>query len=133
MLQFLPLSCLIVDDNASFLEASRAMLDGKALNVIGHACTADDALRRAVELRPDLVLLDIDLGDDSGIEVAKALESDHGDAAPMVIFISAHPEEDFADLVAETAALGFIAKSELCGPAIDELLKRVGLALENRA
>jgi DNA-binding NarL/FixJ family response regulator len=119
------LRCLIVDDNASFLAASRAILDGRELNVVGEAGSAAEALQRAAELRPDLVLLDIDLGDDSGIEVAWQLAQDHGSDAPHVIFISAHPAEDYADIVAESPALGFIAKSELSAAAVNELLRDV--------
>jgi DNA-binding NarL/FixJ family response regulator len=117
-----PLRCLIVDDNASFLAASRAILHGQELRVVGEAATAAEALRRAAELRPDLVLLDIDLAEDSGIEVARQLAKEAGGAAPAVIFISAHPAEDYADLVEESPALGFIPKSDLSTAAVRELL-----------
>jgi two-component system nitrate/nitrite response regulator NarL len=120
------LRCLIVDDNASFLAASRAILDGRDLNVVGEAGSAVEALQRAADLQPDLVLLDIDLGDDSGIDVAWQLAQDHGSDAPHVIFISAHPAEDYADIVAESPALGFISKSELSAGAISELLRDAG-------
>ena len=118
----MPLRCLIVDDNASFLAASRAILHGQELSVVGEAATAAEALRRTAELRPDLVLLDIDLAEDSGIEVARQLAKEAGAAAPAVIFISAHPAEDYADLVEESPALGFIPKSDLSTAAVRDLL-----------
>ena len=114
--------CVIVDDNASFLAASRAILQGAELDVVGEATTAADALHCCGELQPDLVLLDIDLGDDSGIEVAWQLAQDSGSPTPDVIFISAHPAEDYADIVEESPALGFIGKSELSADAVTALL-----------
>jgi DNA-binding NarL/FixJ family response regulator len=122
MLAGMPVRCVIVDDNASFLAASRAILQGAELDVVGEAMTAAEALQRCGELQPDLVLLDIDLGDDSGIEVAWQLAQDAGSPTPDVIFISAHPAEDYADIVDESPALGFIAKSELSAEAITAVL-----------
>jgi DNA-binding NarL/FixJ family response regulator len=116
------LSCLIVDDNASFLEASRAVLEGEAITVIGVASTAAEGLKRADELEPDLILVDVDLGEDSGFELSRQLAD--GRARGSVILISTHSEEDFADLIAESPALGFIAKSDLSTSAIQALLRR---------
>ena len=117
----------MVDDNASFLAASRAILHGPELCVVGEAATAEEALQRADELRPDLMLLDIDLGEDSGIELARVLAEKEGSAAPHMILISAHPEEDYADIVEESPALGFIAKSDLSAAAVRDLLCRHGV------
>jgi DNA-binding NarL/FixJ family response regulator len=114
---------LIVDDNASFLAASRAILNGAELNVVGEAASAAEAVERVEELRPDLVLLDIDLGEDSGIELARQLASNGGFAAPKMILISAHPAEDYADIVEDSPALGFIPKADLSLDAVTELLR----------
>jgi DNA-binding NarL/FixJ family response regulator len=116
----------MVDDNASFLAASRAILHGPELSVVGEAATAAEAIERAEELHPDLMLLDIDLGDDSGIELAHMLAEKAGSEAPWMILISAHPEEDYADIVEESPALGFIAKSDLSCGAIKALLLKHG-------
>jgi DNA-binding NarL/FixJ family response regulator len=120
------LRALIVDDNASFLAICRALLDGPDLSVVGGAATAAEALERVEQLRPDLVLLDIDLGEDSGIELARQLADQGGSAAPKMILISAYAAEDYVDIVEQSPALGFIPKSDLSLPAITELLRDHG-------
>jgi DNA-binding NarL/FixJ family response regulator len=122
----MPLRLVIVDDNAPFLAALRDILQGRDLSVVGEAATAAEALQRVAELRPDVVLLDIDLGDDNGIELAQQLADDAGSAAPEMIFISAYPADDFADIVEQSPALGFISKSDLSASAITELLRGDG-------
>jgi DNA-binding NarL/FixJ family response regulator len=113
------LQCVIVDDSAGFLEAARALLEREGLAVVGMAATRSDAVRCVDELRPEVVLVDIDLGGDSGFEVARRIV----DVAPTtVILISTHAEDDFADLIAESPAAGFISKSELSAQAIHEFL-----------
>ncbi|MCW3046421.1 MAG: putative transcriptional regulator [Solirubrobacterales bacterium] len=111
--------CVIVDDSFGFLEAARALLEREGLAVVGVAATRSDAVRCVGELRPEVVLVDIDLGGDSGFEVARRIV----DVAPTtVILISTHAEDDFADLIAESPAAGFISKSELSAEAIHEFL-----------
>ena len=127
-----PLRLLLVDDNAAFLAASRAILRGGELCVVGEAATAAEAVQRAQELQPDLVLLDIDLGEESGFEVARQLEASAGPVAPHMIFISAQAPEDFADIVAESPALGFIPKAELSPAAVTDLLRTRGDQRESR-
>ena len=114
--------CLIVDDNASFLGASRSLLERQGLSVVGVASTGAEGLQLAAELAPDLILLDVDLGEDSGFTVARQLASTDGAARFQVILISTHPEDDFAELVAQSPAVGFIAKSDLSVAAIERLL-----------
>jgi len=89
--------------------------------VVGVASSGAESLERAGELMPDLILLDIDLGQESGFTVARQLADAHG-AAAKVILISTHPEDDFAELVAQSPAVGFIAKSDLSVAAIERLL-----------
>jgi DNA-binding NarL/FixJ family response regulator len=115
--------CLIVDDNAKFLATCRTILHGGELAVVGEATTAAEALQRAEELRPDLMLLDIDLGEDSGFELARRVAARAGDAAPKMVLISAHPADDFADLIAESPALGLVSKCELSTAAIADVLR----------
>jgi DNA-binding NarL/FixJ family response regulator len=121
----MPLRCLIVDDNARFMEASRALLEGQGISVVGVALTAAGGLQGAEELEPDVVLVDIDLGFDSGFDLARELADGGAPGTSKVILISAHTQEDFADLVAESPALGFLAKSDLSARAIEDLLRRV--------
>ncbi|MDA0159266.1 response regulator transcription factor [Solirubrobacter ginsenosidimutans] len=112
----MPLRCLIVDDNAAFLHAAATLLERQGVTVVGVASTAAEALRRNIELQPDVVLVDIVLGAESGFDVARDLT---GGAA--VILISTHAEADFADLIERTPAAGFVSKSELSAEAIRRL------------
>lgn len=118
----MPMRTVIVDDNASFLDASRRMLEREGIAVTGVARTITEALQRVAELEPDLILIDIDLGDESGFELIRRLTEATGTSV-KVILISTHREDDFADLVAESAAMGFLSKSELSAQAIDALLR----------
>jgi CheY-like chemotaxis protein len=114
---------LIVDDNAEFgLTASR-VLRREGIVVVGVASGGDEAVRRDEEHNPDVVLVDVDLGEENGIEVAQQLTSADG-RRPLVILISAHAEEDLEDLIDASAAIGFVSKSQLSAAAIIELLDR---------
>jgi CheY-like chemotaxis protein len=112
-------TCLIVDDSVEFLRAARSLLEREGLAVVGVAASCSDALERIGELRPDIVLVDIDLGGESGFEVARRIAKA---APPNVILISTHAEDDFAELIAESPAAGFISKSELSASAIHSLV-----------
>jgi CheY-like chemotaxis protein len=118
-----PVRPLIVDDNESFLCAARVLLEREGLLVAGVASTTVDALARADELRPDVVLVDIALAEESGFELARRL-AQHDCGGPAVILISTHAQEDFADLIAECPACGFLAKSELSADAVLRRLDR---------
>lgn len=111
--------CLIVDDSANFRDAARSMLERAGIDVVGTASSTTEALTRYAELRPDVTLVDVDLGADSGFDLAHAL---HDADAPAVILISTHSEQDFADLIADSPALGFIPKFALSPNAIREML-----------
>jgi DNA-binding NarL/FixJ family response regulator len=114
------LRCLIVDDSLHFLAAARALLERQGLEVVGVASTGAEALQKAVELRPDVTLVDINLGGESGFDVATRLRA-AADPAP-VILISTQTMDDYIDLVRASPALGFLPKTTLSGHAIRELL-----------
>lgn len=116
------LRCLIVDDSSSFLEAAQALLEREGLSVVGVASSGDEALRRAAQLRPDVVLVDISLYGESGFEVARRLAGAADDGGSKVILISTHSESDFADLIATSPAVGFLPKSELSADAIRRMV-----------
>jgi DNA-binding NarL/FixJ family response regulator len=118
------LRCLIVDDSRRFLDAARGLLERQGITVVGEASTSAEALRLAAELRPDITLLDIDLGGESGFELARRLSREATPAAPKMIMISTHDGQDYADLVAASPAVGFLAKSALSAGAIRALLGR---------
>jgi CheY-like chemotaxis protein len=117
-----PLRCLIVDDSSSFLEAARRLLEREGLTVAGVASTGEEALVRAEELRPDVVLVDITLGEESGFDLARRLVDDDHGGGSTVILISTHAEADFEDLIAASPAVGFLPKSKLSARAICGIL-----------
>jgi DNA-binding NarL/FixJ family response regulator len=113
------LRCLIVDDNRRFLDAARGLLEREGITVVGVASTSAEALDQVQEWRPDVTLVDIDLGKESGFELVRRL----ADLAPLrMILISTHAEQDYADLIAASPAIGFVPKSALSAAAIRALL-----------
>lgn len=121
--------CLIVDDNARFLETARGVLERDGIVVVGAASDGKMALEQVNRLRPDVALVDVCLGEECGVDVADRLKEESL-ANPIVILISTYPEDDFADIVAGSAALGFLPKSELSGTAIRTMLGEPGDADE---
>ncbi len=120
-----PITCLIVDDSPEFLEAARRLLADDGVAVVATAATSDQAVEQTLTERPDVVLVDVDLGTESGFDVARRLA---GLAAggPPVILISAESSSELAELVSASGALGFISKTDLSGDAIRALLGRAG-------
>jgi DNA-binding NarL/FixJ family response regulator len=119
------MTCVIVDDNALFLESASDLLGREGLDVVGVASTSTDAVRLVTELRPDVVLVDVDLGDEDGFDLAERL-SNHSASPPRVILISTHAEDDLAHLIATSPAAGFVAKARLSAQAIRETLEPRG-------
>ena len=114
------LRCVIVDDDEAFVEVARGVLERDGVSVAGSASSCAEAVQRAGALRPDVVLIDIRLGGESGFEVARRLAS-NGHAAAMIM-ISTHSGADYADLIAESPAAGFVPKAHLSGAAIRHVL-----------
>ena len=120
------LRCLIVDDTPSFYEAARDLLEGQGVTVVGFASSASEAVRSIQELRPDVALVDIDLGADSGFDLARRLVEDVDGNAPRVILVSTHDEREFVKLIESSPAVGFLAKMELSAERIYRLLEQAG-------
>jgi CheY-like chemotaxis protein len=116
--------CLLVDDSDAFLKAATILLQGEGMTVVGVASNSAEALRQARALRPDVILVDIGLGDESGFDLARLLDQDGQGGDAEVILISAHAETDYAELIAESPAAGFLVKSELSAQAIARVLGR---------
>ena len=115
--------CLIVDDSPRFAQAAVELLADEGIDVVGVAAGGDEAVRLGRALRPDLALVDIDLGPESGLDVAGRLCTEEpGGLAGAVILISTHAEEQFAELIAASPAVGFLAKADLSADAIMALL-----------
>jgi DNA-binding NarL/FixJ family response regulator len=115
--------CLIVDDNHPFLEAARTLLEREGLTIVGLASTSAEALQATETLRPDVVLVDVSLGEENGFELAERLLADP-DRGATVILISTSSEADLSDLVTRSPAAGFLSKSELSAAAIRGFLQR---------
>ena len=116
------LRLLIVDDSPRFLEAARGLLEREGLTVVGVASDSSQALRQAEALRPDVTLVDIDLGGESGFELARRLHQQAGLTSGETILISTHDPDDFAELISASPAVGFLSKSDLSATAILDLL-----------
>jgi CheY-like chemotaxis protein len=130
----MPLRCLLVDDNEAFLEAASLLLEREGVTVLGVASTIAEALRQARALQPDVILVDIGLGNESGFHLARLLAQEGQDGqggqggqgalggSADVILISTGAEADYAELIAESPAAGFLAKSELSVRRINRIL-----------
>ena len=114
-------SVLIVDDHPSFRATARMLLEAEGYAVVGEAPDGMSALTAARELRPDVVLLDVNLPDIDGFEVAARLTNGNG---PTIVLVSSREGSDFGPLVARSGARGFISKSDLSGATLAALLQR---------
>jgi DNA-binding NarL/FixJ family response regulator len=112
----MPRTVLIVDDHDGFRAMARALLDADGFDVIGEAADGEAAVTSARRLRPDVVLLDVQLPGLDGFAVAAA------DPAPAVVLISSRGVDAFRRRLADSPALGFIAKAELSGACLASLL-----------
>jgi two-component system, NarL family, nitrate/nitrite response regulator NarL len=116
--------CLLVDDNGAFIETACLLLAREGVVVAGTASNIAEALRQASVLRPDVVLVDIALGDENGFALARRLAGSGTGAGPAVIMISTRGGADFTDMVADCRAAGFLAKDDLSAAAIQRILGR---------
>ena len=95
------------------------MLRQDGADVVGIASTSVEALQLAEELRPDVILVDVDLGEESGFDLAQQLAAA---GAASIVLISVYPEVELTDLIAASPAVGFVSKSELSASAVSSLL-----------
>jgi DNA-binding NarL/FixJ family response regulator len=113
---------LIVDDHPSFRAIARALLEAEGLEVVGEAEDGAGAILAVAALRPDLVLLDVQLPDIDGFEVTAQLTALNG-SSPAVVLTSSRDLCDFGPLVSESGARGFVPKAELSVARIAALLE----------
>jgi len=111
---------LIVDDHVAFREWARALLEQGGYTVLGDVGDGASAIEAVRRLRPEVVLLDVQLPDIDGFEVARRLR--RHDLAPIVVLTSTRDAADYGDRVANSAALGFLAKDQLAPTALARLL-----------
>lgn len=112
---------LIVDDHPSFRQSARLLLESDGWDVVGEAPDGRSAIQAAHDLTPDLVLLDVQLPDLDGFEVARRLRED--DEGPAVVMTSSRDACDYGTLAKDNGARGFVAKAELTGAALEALLR----------
>jgi two-component system, NarL family, nitrate/nitrite response regulator NarL len=111
---------LIVDDHKGFRACARELLESEGFDVVGDATDAASALAAVRELRPDVVLLDVQLPDLDGVKASRRIGALNGRSA--IVLTSSRDISDLAGALAESPARGFIPKSELSGAALRELL-----------
>jgi two-component system nitrate/nitrite response regulator NarL len=114
------LSCLLVDDSEDYLESATRLLSVQGVRIVGRASSGPEALRLARLARPDVALVDVELGDEDGIELARRLTS--VDAQAIVILISLRDRSELAELIAGSGAAGFLRKDALDARAIADLI-----------
>jgi DNA-binding NarL/FixJ family response regulator len=120
------LRVLIVDDNERFLDVARASLGRDGIEVVATATTSANALRRTEEVRPDVVLVDVSLGEESGFVLTRQLIEAFPDLGLRVVLISTQGEDELVELIAASPAVGFIAKSRLSPEAVRDLVAAKG-------
>lgn len=114
------LTLLIVDDHEGFRSFARTLLAGEGFDVAGEARDGESAVEAAQRLKPDAVLLDIQLPDIDGFEVARRLAA--LDGGPSIVFTSSRDAADYGARISDSAARGFIPKQDLSGAGLAALL-----------
>lgn len=112
---------LVVDDHAGFRSRARMLLEADGYEVVGEAADGDSAVAQSRRLRPDIVLLDVQLPDLDGFEVASRITN--GDSGPAVVLTSSRDWSDSRELLARSGASGFVPKDQLSGETIAELVR----------
>jgi DNA-binding NarL/FixJ family response regulator len=113
-------SVLLVDDHDSFRTQVRALLSASGYDVVGEVGTGREALRAVRELVPDVLLLDIQLPDMSGFDVAAEIAANP--VSPSIVLISSREAADYGSRIARCGARGFISKADLSREALDAVL-----------
>lgn len=118
----MPCRVLLVDDNSDFRRAARLLLERHGFAVVAEADTGISGVERALEDHPDVALVDVQLPDIDGFEVAERLA--RLDVPVEVVLTSSLDGTDFGALIARSPALGFVPKAELSASTIEVLLSR---------
>ena len=117
--------CLIVDDDDGFLDVARVLLEREHINVVGVATNSAGALSLMTAARPDVMLIDVNLGDESGFDLVDSIAD--AEAPPILILISTYTLDDYIDLPVP-GAVAFVRKSDLSGTTIRRILLDAGRA-----
>jgi len=122
---------LVVDDHATFRARARRVLEAAGHAVVGEASTATEALDEAQRLAPDVVLLDVQLGERSGLSIVDELAG--GERPPRVVLISSREAQDYGSRLAGAPAAGFIHKPDLSAATFARALGGDGARVEDAA
>jgi DNA-binding NarL/FixJ family response regulator len=120
IIRAMPCRVLIVDDHPGFRAQARVLLTAAGYKVVGEAADGESGVRVARDLSPDLVLLDVQLPDITGFEVARLVRSEPD--PPVIVLISSRDAADYGSRILRSGARGFISKAELSGPALKAVL-----------
>lgn len=112
---------LVVDDHPSFRRCASALLESEGFEVVGEAADGVSAVAEAERLTPELVLLDVQLPDVDGFEVAKRLLA--RDPELSIVLVSSRDRSEYGRLIETSGARGFVAKDDLSGPTLETLLE----------
>jgi DNA-binding NarL/FixJ family response regulator len=114
---------LLIDDNVAFLHAMRSMLERDGATVVGMASNGDDAADQVRTSRPDIVLVDVRLGQESGFDVAHRIEEQAtvGASRPAIVLVSTHAEDELADRIAANPSFAFLDKTTVSVDKIRDL------------
>jgi len=115
-------ACLLVDDNVRFLEVARRTLERQGLAAVSTATSIGSALEVTATDQPEVVLVDVSLGPESGFDLVRQLADRFPHLRGRIIMTSTRSAEDYAELMEDTPAVGFLAKSELSVAAIRALI-----------
>jgi DNA-binding NarL/FixJ family response regulator len=113
----------IVDDSTPFLESAQKLLEREGITVVGVATNSADALQLIEKLRPDVTLVDIDLGEENGFELVERLAAVSRGGTDLIL-VSTHSEGDLTELIESSSALGFVPKTRLSAETIFEMLEQ---------
>ena len=113
-------SVLIVDDHDDFRASARALLELQGFEVVADVGDGEAALEAAARLRPDVVLLDVQLPGEDGFEVAGRLAATAD--PPRVVLVSSRRRGAYEAQLTDAPVAGFLGKHELSGTALAALL-----------
>lgn len=111
---------LIVDDHATFRSSARAVLEAEGFDVVGEAASVGEAVEAIARTQPEIVLLDVELPDGNGFDLAERLTANG--SRINVVLVSSRDYSDFVALVTQSGARGFLPKAELSGERLSALV-----------
>jgi DNA-binding NarL/FixJ family response regulator len=114
------LRVLLVDDSLAFLTAAQALLSQQGLLVVGTARTSEQAMTLVERVRPDVAVVDLHLGEESGLDLADQLAAVGG--SPVVILTSSRAALDVEELLGGHPVRGFVAKHQIGAALIEQMV-----------